>query len=649
MADDLDSLKKTVEDAAAVSGGLWLSYLFVLFYFAVAAGTVTHVDLLLENPVKLPFLGVELPLKAFFFLTPFLFLVSHAYTLAQFRLLAYKAKRLHDQLFKQLASEQNAETREGLLAQLPSDIFVQFLTGPTDLREGWFGRLLEIIALVTLVIGPALLLLLLQIQFLPYHDSLITWTHRLALVADLALIWWLWSSILSERSEFRGRSAWPRWAAPALGAVSGIATILFSWAVAIFPGEAQERLPSLTLLPAQWIWRLGPSELREPDKLVSLHEGLFDGEIDNTTRRRKSFFSDTLVAIGFNIYEALKIDDPTKVEWREHLFSLRSRDLKGAVLDFAILPKVEFERAEMQGARLVGAKLRGASFGMTRLQGSQLQQADLLGAQMRGTQLQGADLGMAQLQGAYIWDGAQLQGASLWGAQLQGATITRDPLQDGSGQKVQLKGASFEEAQLQGANLDADMTAASLAEAFLWRARFPMPAPNSLFAPNLHWDAKAKKSPWDKTQYDWANMNYDDLRTRIGKALPDSEAREDTLKGVANLDCNSKRNDLAPCDAKARPAEFVREAQKKIENASIDEDKYANALRESLAELACGGDDNAAYIVRGTVANGRIAATRGEARALVDHILSPVCPVSAKLTREDKARLRAVKEPAEKK
>jgi hypothetical protein len=34
----------------------------VLFYLAVAAGAVTHADLCLENPVKLPFLNIDLPL-----------------------------------------------------------------------------------------------------------------------------------------------------------------------------------------------------------------------------------------------------------------------------------------------------------------------------------------------------------------------------------------------------------------------------------------------------------------------------------------------------------------------------------------------------------------------------------------------------------
>jgi hypothetical protein len=94
-ADDLEAIKKAVEDAASVGGGLWLSYLFVLFYLAVAAGAVTHADLFFENPVKLPFLNIELPLLAFFFLAPVLFLITHAYTLVHLVMLSDKAKRFH--------------------------------------------------------------------------------------------------------------------------------------------------------------------------------------------------------------------------------------------------------------------------------------------------------------------------------------------------------------------------------------------------------------------------------------------------------------------------------------------------------------------------------------------------------------------------
>jgi hypothetical protein len=65
QATDLQALRDAVVDAASVGGGLWLSYLFVFFYFAIAAGGVTHRDLLFENPVKLPFLNIDLPLIGF--------------------------------------------------------------------------------------------------------------------------------------------------------------------------------------------------------------------------------------------------------------------------------------------------------------------------------------------------------------------------------------------------------------------------------------------------------------------------------------------------------------------------------------------------------------------------------------------------------
>src|SRR5271165_5456871 len=97
-ATDLQALRDAVVDAAGVGTGLWFSYLFVLFYFAIAAGAVTHRDLLLENPVKLPFLNVELPLKAFFILGPLVFLIVHAYVLLHFVLLAGKIGAFHSEL-----------------------------------------------------------------------------------------------------------------------------------------------------------------------------------------------------------------------------------------------------------------------------------------------------------------------------------------------------------------------------------------------------------------------------------------------------------------------------------------------------------------------------------------------------------------------
>jgi hypothetical protein len=210
-ATDLDALRTAVVDAAGVGYGLWFSYLFALLYFAIAAGAVTHRDLLLEAPVKLPFLNVELPLKAFFILGPVVFLVVHAYVLLHFVLLAGKVGAFHSELQRQIPED---EKRAQLRRQLPSNIFVQFLAGPREVREGIVGFLLKSVAAISLVAGPIALLLLFELQFLPYHNAWITWWQRIAILLDLVLLWLLWppiaraeTTLLSWRDLGRARVA----------------------------------------------------------------------------------------------------------------------------------------------------------------------------------------------------------------------------------------------------------------------------------------------------------------------------------------------------------------------------------------------------------------------------------------------------------
>jgi hypothetical protein len=404
-ADDLTEIKKAVEDAASVSGGLWLSYLFVLSYIAIAAGAVTHEDLLLIRPVKLPFLNVELPLKAFFALAPFVVLIIHAYALMHFIMLGKKASRFHNELRRQFPDSETEtqrsstapdgapkQIRDKLRRLLPSNIFVQILAGPPELRRGVFGSMLKLIALTTLVAFPVLVMLLLQIQFLPFHDVTITWAQRAALFLDIVILWLLRPPILADSSvESFGRARVfariLREFGLGLAGVISIAALWFSIVVATIPGEWPE--PALA--------RLDRSQLRFADVAVaSTHDLLFAGEVDGITRRRKSLFSNTLVLPGFNLYEALKIDDPKKLAWKEHLFDLRGRHLEEAVLNGADLTKADLTGAQLTGASLNGARLQGASLVRAWLQGAWLFLAQLQGTSLIEANLQGASLAIAR-------------------------------------------------------------------------------------------------------------------------------------------------------------------------------------------------------------------------------------------------------------
>jgi hypothetical protein len=178
---------------------------------AIAASAVTHEDLLLIRPVKLPFLNVELPLKAFFALAPFVVLITHIYALMHFRMLGNKASRFHIELRRQFPDRQSEkstatpegahkEIRDKLRRLLPSNIFVQILAGPPELRHGVFGFFLKLIVLATLVAFPTLVLLLLQIQFLPFHEVAVTWAQRAALFLDIVVLWLLRPPVLADLS-----------------------------------------------------------------------------------------------------------------------------------------------------------------------------------------------------------------------------------------------------------------------------------------------------------------------------------------------------------------------------------------------------------------------------------------------------------------
>jgi len=670
-AHDLDAVRKSVEDAASISGTLWFSYLFTLLYIAIAAGAVTHKDLLLENPVKLPFLNVELPLVAFFALAPILFIIAHAYTLMHFVMLAAKVGTYDTELREKLADkEADAMTRLGLRRQLPSNIFVQFLAGPSDIREGGLGWLLQAVAWVSLVIGPVLLLLLLQIQFLPYHLEWVTWIQRFAVLADLTLLWFLWPAVLASRSAIR----WPRlWRHPVL-TLASLALIGVAFVVARFPGEwLDAQYGDKKWIPSNGVTALLGAVNDEGNPIpTSLHDLLFNGAVDTVTRRRKSLFSNTLVLPGFDALDSKGIDDQKKLDWAKRTLVLRGRQLEGAVFTGADLRKAGLRGAQLRGASLSDAQLQGASLMEAQLQGASLKGAQLQGAWLEGAQLQGAWLQGAQLQGANLFDAqlqgasldgaelqgaelsAQLQGASLDGAQLQGASLGGAQLQGASLKGAQLQGAWLEFAQLQGATLDgAQLQGASLEGAQLQGATldFAQLRGASLYGAELQ-GASFKDATLIATDLSMAEIwraNF--LRTQIDKVFGDG-LRETAM---SKQDFVTLKDDITESLREDRWRENVFDRLEilnpdntsitapdhtKLYAAKADEPAYQQALAGELKNLACSGEPSAS-IVRPVE---RVGKTGPFAPQLAADILA--CLSASNLAETDKARLQKIKQDA---
>ena len=169
---------------------------------------MTHRQLLLEDPVKLPALNVDLPLVGFSSLTPIVFVVFHSYVLIQVLLLARTAATYNgalDRIVK--VSSDNTAMRQ----RLANTLFAQIFAGSPREREGWLGSLLTMMAWLTLAIAPVLVLLVFQFRFLPYHSDMITWTLRLLILLELMGVLVLWRAARQPDRDLTWRFIFEDW------------------------------------------------------------------------------------------------------------------------------------------------------------------------------------------------------------------------------------------------------------------------------------------------------------------------------------------------------------------------------------------------------------------------------------------------------
>jgi len=655
-AKDLGVLRDAVVDAAGVSVGLWFSYLLVLFYLAIAVGGVTHRDLLLEKPLKLPILYVDVPLVGFFVLGPALFVIVHTYVLLHFALLAGKVGAFHSELQMQISDE---HTRALLRRQLPSNIFVQFLAGPREARTGIMGFMLRLIAQISLVAGPLALLIYFQLQFLPYHDEQIVWWHRIAVVTDLALLWLFWPSLA------RGKMTWISWrelrhGKVAAAAVASLALVLFVLVGATFPGETLNRSPPIELAPTL------ADRLGEPFEIP------------------RFLWSDRLFVSGIDVPENKRI-------------SLRGRRLEGAVLHNVVMKKVDFSAAQLQGAWFVDSDLRRANFGCiempgftglftlaglfargefetprpecaqlqrtwfvgSELQGSSLRGANLQGSFFDSADLQGALLDYAFIQGAYFAD-VKLDGASLINARLQGATLIGVGLRGASLDQTFLQGALLKNAILQGASFkEAVLDGAQLNEAYVWRAD-PRNVKSSAGArvtsvktgPEDPGPGCGENTEGNNRMCNWSATQFHSLTQQITEHTPPGDWRSQALARIEALD------PAKPMDGETD----MSKAWANLEHSQLELDVQQNILRET----GCKGA--APYVIQGFIFQGgvksrynglffnkydygpfggRFGADRSHPAALAHYFLDEAnCPGARGLSEEDRSSLREIRDGA---
>jgi hypothetical protein len=596
-----------------MSRNLWLAFLSFGTFLVVTVGAVKHADLLRESPVKLPLLNVELPLYVFFWVAPLLVLIFHAYLLLNLKLMVDNVHRYNAMLRSGALKPEEEDNFRLLLTNFP---FVQLLAGTSYSRQGFLRGLLATIVWITVVLAPLVLLLLMQLQFLPYHSSFVTWVQRIVIAVDLAMLWYFWPRIMDVRPKSRVLATPLQ-----MLAIAGTILVIFSsFVIATFPGEWHDKkIPMLAWLP--WPHKVSAESGRQGANaatwtvtLESPYELLFLGEIDEVTGSRTSLWSNTIV-----VPDADFVDD-AKLDTMDQTLSLRGRDLRGAVLVRTDMRKADFTGAILDGADLSSGRFDEARFycatrdspKCTSLVNATLDNASLKGAKLHDAHLEGASLRGAKLHLADLTD-AHLQAANLDEAQLHLARLNRSDLRGASLKRSHLHGADLSEAQLEGASLDL---------AIIWRAK-----------------------------HDHSGPRFCDLRSLIRSASTLNEYSQPQRLEVAKVIDAAVRDSSTSLTTKLRKdlEELLKEMSEEsgepdawqlmgLEQ-TVSDDVFRKDLAAFIGLLGC-DPRGAPYIVRGLITNKRLQDLGSYAQDVAAQFRNrKICPGAAGLSDADKRLL----------
>ncbi len=599
LSEEAKGFLDEANGASNPASSAWLAFLLLLAYIVVTLAGVSHKNLLLNSPVKLPIINADIPLVGFFQYAPAMLLLVYLSLLVQHVILARKYRKFTDAI---APSELEAGTEHPARERVHSYVFSQMLAGPAPNLITKF--MMQLIVYVTFAILPVITLLYFQIKFLPYHEVSITYWHRIAeILAFVMLI-----LLIPIMQHIPPKRRWDIKVGPHAEAweASGkqVVVILlllplvagFSWLIATVPDEWIDR--RLGFVAPAGI-RVGPED--EAKLLNPLVRRIVYDRLPNDDD--KGWWRRWLLS-----YRVLIVEDTDLGADGDAKVVLRERNFRFALLNRSDVQRADLSWADLRAAQLWKTLAKG-KLKDAQLQGAFLRQAQLQGAQLDSAQLQSADLSEAQLQGAEL-SYAKLQGANLRGVQLQGADLSYANLQGADLRGAQLQGANLEGVQLQGADL-------GLAE--IWLAKFPGDLASQLPAPSGV--AELKTSPLTA-----------DAKAQLKQEL-DTDITDPTVLPVvtARLD-EILRNEPPNWEDENSWKDYV----------SKTKQPSAQELAQFHAGLAC--DDTEGYIATSMTARAKEFETehfgKGYAKPFASALLDESCKGGKALTAEMRAALK---------
>ncbi|MCF6251329.1 MAG: pentapeptide repeat-containing protein [Methylococcaceae bacterium] len=629
-----EAMLQAVNESARHVRNFYITFLMLGLYISVIVWSTTDEMLLRISPVTLPLLNLKLPIKGFYAFAPYLFLLTHFNLLLQLYLLSDKLHCLNKTL-KDLPEQSLREHFQSRLFPFP---FTQLLAVDHSSRLG--RSLLALMVWILILILPPLILLQLQLGFLPFHDQNILFWQRFAVGTDLLLLWLFWPLIRSTDSRllswYRQASeiaiilrwirtrcsknsgtasspircmGWPYMEAWSLSLLS-VVLLVFSWGLATMPGEAKEQQPWADWLPQSW-WllkaenqrttRIPPIRILEDELKWTVY--LFD-DYEAPFHRSLKLSEKLLISNQITPAEEQALYSGDENDRKKALKNTKGLNLKGRDLQFAnfqdaVLSKADLRDTKLQGANLSEANLQGTNLSEAKLQGAVLYKANLQSANLRWTKLQNADLSRGNLQGAVL-RGANLQNANLRSAKLQGAVLREANLQNADLRWTKLQGMDLIGAKLQNAVLSmaelqgVDLRGANLQNAVLSGANLQGA---DLREANLQ-DADLSATKLSLTNLmrvttgPFSQKMYQDLRKSLAQTISDDKLNKLVLKMIEwSLEKNPIVKDAEGKNIRVddNPESHSRKLLLKSDKLkpAASEQAYLNDLKAFLANLAC--------------------------------------------------------------
>ena len=459
--DLLEKLRKAVVDSALDARRAFVIFAAFSLYLIITVGSTTHLQLLNGTVFRLPILSVNIPILGFYIVLPFLYLIAHFNLLGELNTLSDDAYRLKRHLKR---------TEKTLEAPIPFGL-ARILVQPDD--SGLPKGLIYFLAFTVIVLVPPLILLQIQLRFLPYHQEVVTWLHRVIIVIDMVMIMVLWFKFrheglrngdLPKNGQEGKRFSWLEWLQRSFDeakwsyrntvdatvcTIIFVTLVLFSFFVATVPDGGMERrlVAALGRICPVCITKLGDDEetysylgphAEAERRMLGLTFYLFESQHSWPWMRRNLIVSHSDLVVrrppdNFLIYN----QGVTRLHrvWDESAIGidLRGRDLRYADFTKSDLRKADLRGADLEGAMLFKSKLQFADLGdievakigscpspypkHRRTKGIDGRKLDFCRTNLRSTNLRNADM-----MAARIWD-ADFTGANLNHANLANVAI----------------------------------------------------------------------------------------------------------------------------------------------------------------------------------------------------------------------------------